>query len=602
MQQSRVKRSYQTAHCAAALACVLALHGALVDTSAIAVETAADATVLKLIDDLASAEPTVREAATAALRKQGAAVRTQLTRAKESPRVAIADAASALLAELPLSMPGDSVKVRVLLQDYGVQPPEVRFTKLKLLIDDPAVPRETILRVLDAENDNQVAWFIYTDALQSPPQPQWTNVLKTMDLASASPPIRLLASYVLRATDAAESMRWARSALDDELASPTVSMSVISRVVDDVIDLDLSDKDFVSALRRLRGLSSVVSVPADEREANIRAYFAGRLYGLHLRHGPFAGWATDLSGPSAAPERQSLARAALSAKWGSRLSMGVACEALLGRELRTVVDELPVVRATRLVESGRFLNTSGQSRLAIAVLSACAEIDDPSANIPAANASLVLYDLYRRTRAFDLAGQSLQAALDRFGNDAGLSHTTPSGRSRPWPAEDARAAVEFCFYRHAEQQNDAPAMEASVRKIFNTGTSDADIFLEILPTSERVLKPQELDTFFDRTYAAQQAELADAPDDAHTLNASAWLGARSGRRVDEAMIHAERAVKMRPNEAAFLDTLAEAKFRKGLFQDAIALEEKALRLMPDETFMHEQLARFKAAAATQPGR
>ena len=53
---------------------------------------------------------------------------------------------------------------------------------------------------------------------------------------------------------------------------------------------------------------------------------------------------------------------------------------------------------------------------------------------------------------------------------------------------------------------------------------------------------------------------------------------------------------MRPDNAAYLDTLAEAHFRLGNAQKAAELEERVLRARPNDPFLQAQLTRFRAAA------
>ena len=51
-----------------------------------------------------------------------------------------------------------------------------------------------------------------------------------------------------------------------------------------------------------------------------------------------------------------------------------------------------------------------------------------------------------------------------------------------------------------------------------------------------------------------------------------------------------------PENAAYLDTAAEAHFRNGDAKGAVRMETRALELRPNDAFMQEQLARFKRAA------
>ena len=55
-----------------------------------------------------------------------------------------------------------------------------------------------------------------------------------------------------------------------------------------------------------------------------------------------------------------------------------------------------------------------------------------------------------------------------------------------------------------------------------------------------------------------------------------------------------RATSLAPESYAILDTAAEAHFRAGNAEKSVQLETRALELKPNDKFMLEQLARFKA--------
>jgi len=57
---------------------------------------------------------------------------------------------------------------------------------------------------------------------------------------------------------------------------------------------------------------------------------------------------------------------------------------------------------------------------------------------------------------------------------------------------------------------------------------------------------------------------------------------------------AAAAVATAPDTAAYIDTLAEANYRKGNRDEAVRLETRALSLTPENDFMRQQLQRYKA--------
>ena len=84
------------------------------------------------------------------------------------------------------------------------------------------------------------------------------------------------------------------------------------------------------------------------------------------------------------------------------------------------------------------------------------------------------------------------------------------------------------------------------------------------------------------------------PDaDAGTLNALAWFTATHDLHLDEALVAAERAVALSPEDSNILDTLAEVHFRRGEVQQAIAVMKRALELSPKDAYLQGQLERFQ---------
>jgi len=93
------------------------------------------------------------------------------------------------------------------------------------------------------------------------------------------------------------------------------------------------------------------------------------------------------------------------------------------------------------------------------------------------------------------------------------------------------------------------------------------------------------------------------PDFAEARNNLAWLLATAEdpryRDPSEALKQAQQAVQLSHwKEAAFIDTLAEALYANGQYQQAVAVEKKALALEPGDKTMQEHMARYRKAAGT----
>ncbi len=85
------------------------------------------------------------------------------------------------------------------------------------------------------------------------------------------------------------------------------------------------------------------------------------------------------------------------------------------------------------------------------------------------------------------------------------------------------------------------------------------------------------------------------PGDATTHNNLAWMYARCGVKLNEALEHSTRAVELAPHSAVLLDTLAEVQFRLNQFSAAVATMERCIQLDPRDPHLRRQLERFLKA-------
>jgi membrane associated rhomboid family serine protease/tetratricopeptide (TPR) repeat protein len=134
------------------------------------------------------------------------------------------------------------------------------------------------------------------------------------------------------------------------------------------------------------------------------------------------------------------------------------------------------------------------------------------------------------------------------------------------------------------------------------------IFEGVLGKNPRTAEGQRLlaDLYAEQKLYAEaiqhyQQALRLAPDDAVVHNNLAWLYATSGdvkfRDAHAALEHAQRAVDLTHwKEASFIDTLAEAHYASGSFQEAVRIQVKALELDPNNLELQEHMARYRKAA------
>ena len=78
-------------------------------------------------------------------------------------------------------------------------------------------------------------------------------------------------------------------------------------------------------------------------------------------------------------------------------------------------------------------------------------------------------------------------------------------------------------------------------------------------------------------------------------NDLAWMYAKEGKNLDQALEFIEKALSFDPQNPVFLDTKAEVLYKLGRFDEAIAIEEKLLEEDPASAFYQEQVEKFKKA-------
>lgn len=80
-----------------------------------------------------------------------------------------------------------------------------------------------------------------------------------------------------------------------------------------------------------------------------------------------------------------------------------------------------------------------------------------------------------------------------------------------------------------------------------------------------------------------------APDSAQALNYLAYMWAEKGVNLDKALEYATRAVKLVPDEGAYLDTMGWVYYKRGEHSKALDYLRKAIKAMPDDPVIVDHL-------------
>lgn len=85
------------------------------------------------------------------------------------------------------------------------------------------------------------------------------------------------------------------------------------------------------------------------------------------------------------------------------------------------------------------------------------------------------------------------------------------------------------------------------------------------------------------------------PKFSEAYNELSWLYATEGKELDTALRLIEAALKMEPNNPAYLDTKAEVLYKLGRYDEAIAIETSLAKKFPSDPFYAKQLKKYKDA-------
>jgi tetratricopeptide (TPR) repeat protein len=158
--------------------------------------------------------------------------------------------------------------------------------------------------------------------------------------------------------------------------------------------------------------------------------------------------------------------------------------------------------------------------------------------------------------------------------------------------------INWHALRAARTKGDKDAMNRWLRTFTSaTPIRNPDIANDVVPLLRAAGRNGEADQVYAKVREGLEEEAAKLTGHPMPKNNLAWLSARCGERKDEALRLALEATQAMPDNAAFVDTLAEAHFQLGHYRQAVELETRVVAARPNDRFLRDQLKRFEAAEA-----
>lgn len=105
----------------------------------------------------------------------------------------------------------------------------------------------------------------------------------------------------------------------------------------------------------------------------------------------------------------------------------------------------------------------------------------------------------------------------------------------------------------------------------------------------------ELQTWFMESWNFMEAVIEKYPKSHNSRNTAAWFASRAGIKLKEAEKYLLEAIEMAPEQAAYLDTMAELKFAQGNRKAALEWSQRSVSFAPFEDMIRSQHDRFRTA-------
>jgi tetratricopeptide (TPR) repeat protein len=186
--------------------------------------------------------------------------------------------------------------------------------------------------------------------------------------------------------------------------------------------------------------------------------------------------------------------------------------------------------------------------------------------------------------------KQFERAAQLYGKAAQLSAQLGDNFHFSMTEDDFKLLAKIAEIRRLASKGDTDRIKPLLDEIAAAAPSDFDVAIELCNvfTEHNRAEAATVTKTVSERLGGEGEETA-----AEFANNLAWFLARTNQRLDEALKLAERAVKLDPDQYAYLDTLAEVHFRLGNVDKAIRLSTRALELAPNDPVIAAQLRRFK---------
>lgn len=143
---------------------------------------------------------------------------------------------------------------------------------------------------------------------------------------------------------------------------------------------------------------------------------------------------------------------------------------------------------------------------------------------------------------------------------------------------------------HLLEMGDEKGALAMLEYAHNSLTGDGTLADNFFPSLMNSSLKNDVEKWFEASWNHIEKGIAAYPNDHNARNTAAWLGARTGKRLDDSLKHAKSALLSQPMQPAYLDTLAEIYFAKRDRASAVKHSNKSLGYIKSGAYAYSRTA------------
>ena len=180
-----------------------------------------------------------------------------------------------------------------------------------------------------------------------------------------------------------------------------------------------------------------------------------------------------------------------------------------------------------------------------------------------------------RKTAFYLSDEGKYAEAARMYGRL-LAEMEQAGLDASGEYNDAAAQMNYCEARQYERDGETDEARQKYETAVRLAPDNVDAQGHLYVLLKKQGKADDAKRVFEAAEAPLLARTADETD-INAMNSLAWFYAVAGEKIDDGIKLAQKAVASRPDEPAFLDTLAELYYVKSWLEENLAQKEELLR-------------------------